>query len=204
MTSKFKIQNLLFRDYSKAEFRTSQNGFTLLELTVVIGVFLVIGTIIVSILNSTFQGNSKVRISNDIAQNGNYALNIITNLLVNSQQFESISDGTTITTFCPTTGINGKSINVVGFDGGVTTILCGDSGANPTYNLSSNSASLIDSSQVILSSDSCTFTCTQADEFSPPRIDVVFTLKNVSADLPENTGNATFRTSVSLRNQDLK
>lgn len=176
-------------------------GFTLLELTVVMGIILVIGTIVVSIVSSTFRGNNMVRISNDQAQNGNYALNVITNLLVNTQQFESITDGSTVTTTCPAAGINGKSITIRGFDGGISTLSCKDNGINPDYLISSNSASLIDASQVSLVPDSCTFTCTQADEFSPPRIDIVFTLKNAS---DQTTGTTTFRTGVSLRNQDFK
>lgn len=192
-----------------------QNGFTLLELTLVMGIFIVIGTIIVTILNSTFRGNTKVRVSNDVSQNGNYALNLISNLLLNSQSFNSISNGTTITTLCSPTGTTGKSVTVTGFDGGVTTLSCNDSGATPTYLISSASASidqsmpssivpLIDSSQVELAPDSCTFTCSQVDEFSPPRIDIVFTLKNAAVNSAESLGSAIFRTSISLRNQDLK
>lgn len=187
----------------------THKGFTLLELTIVTSVFLVIGTIIVTLLNSTFRGNNKVRVSNDVAQNGNYALNIISNLLINSQKFESITSDATVSTVC-SPAITGEAITVRGFDNGMTTLTCEDSGT-----ISSKSAALVDNapvvtsslldiSQVALVADSCSFTCTQSDEYSAPRIDVVFTLKNASADTAENTASSIFRTSISLRNQDLK
>ncbi len=183
-----------------------QKGFTLIELTIVMGIFIVIGTIIVTILNSTFQGNTKARVTNDMSQNGNYALSIITNLLLNSQRFDGIvvtSPACTPSeseTCCSATGTTGKSITVTGLDGGTTTLTCQDSGANPlVFKISSNSASLIDVNQVVVSPGSCSFTCTQVDEYSPPRIDIAFTLRNTSG----NT-SANFRTSVSLRNQNLK
>lgn len=196
MIQKFKIKNLKLK---------IEEGFTLLEMTIVMGIFLVIGTIIVSILSSTFNGNTKVRVSNNVAQNGNYALSIISNLLINSQQFESIETGSTVTTLCSSSGTTGKAVSVTGFDGGVTKLSCKDTGTTPEYTISSNSAILIDKTQVQLATDStCMFTCTQVDEFSPPRIDIVFTLKNSTGTAAEKTGSATFRTSVSLRNQDLR
>lgn len=188
-----------------------ERGFTLLELTIVMGVFIVIGTIIVSILGATFRGNTKTRVTNDISQNGNYALSIMTNLLLNSQRFESIvpSFDSCLTnpnpTCCSTTGTVGKSITFQGLDGGTTTLTCEDTGGDPTiYKISSNSASLTDPGIVRLSpNDTCYFTCTQVDEYAPPRIDIMFTLQNAEVAAGDGQASANFRTSVSLRNQNL-
>ncbi|MBP7832501.1 MAG: type II secretion system protein [Candidatus Levybacteria bacterium] len=189
----------------------NSRGFTLLELTIVMGVFIVIGTIIVSILGATFRGNTKTRVTNDISQNGNYALSIMTNLLLNSQRFESIIPSfSTCTanpnpTCCTPAGTIGKTITFQGLDGGTTTLTCEDTGSDPTlYKISSNSASLIDPEIVRLTpDDTCYFVCTQVDEYSPPRIDIVFTLQNAEVEAGDSQASANFRTSVSLRNQNL-
>ncbi len=192
--------------------RFCQNrGFTLIELTIVMGIFIVVGTIIVSILSASFRGNTKTRVTNDISQNGNYALSIMTNLLLNSKRLESIvpSSGTCSSisnpTCCSSTGTQGKSITLQGLDGGTTILTCEDTGGNPAlYKISSNSASLTDPSLVRLSpSGTCSFTCTQSDEYSPPRIDIVFTLQNAEVAAGDSQDSANFRTSVSLRNQNL-
>ncbi len=186
-------------------------GFTLIELTIVMGIFIVIGTIIVSVLSATFTGNTKIRTTGELSQNGNYALSIITNLLLSSQRFEGIvvttsppCTPTDSTTCCTPTGVSGKSISFVGLDGGTTTLTCEDTGSTPTYVISSASASLsiplIDATQARLSdAGTCSFTCTQVDEYSPPRIDISFSLQNIG-----DGSSANFRTSVSLRNQNLK
>ncbi len=193
--------------------RTNYKGFTLLELTITIGIFIVIGTIILSILTSTFSGNNRASATNEVTQNGNYALSVITNLLSNTQRFDGIvttSPACTPTdsqTCCTATGAVGKVIKFTGHDGGVTTLTCNDAGSSATYLISSTSGTLtpvtvplIDVSQVRLPATSnCSFTCAQVDEYAPPRIDISFTLQDLLG------GNsASFRTSVSLRNQNLK
>jgi len=189
----------------------TNHGFTLIELTIVLGVFIIIGTIIVSILGTTFRGNTKTRVTNDISQNGNYALSIMTNLLLNSQRFDSIVpsfDNCSTNpnpTCCSPTGTTGKSITFQGLDGGTTTLTCQDTGSDPAlFRISSNSASLTDPSIVKLSpDDTCYFVCTQVNEYSPPRIDIMFTLLGADVSVGEGQASANFRTSVSLRNQNL-
>lgn len=183
--------------------RKRKEGFTLIELVIVMGIFVIIGTIIVSILSSTFQGNTKARISTDITQNGNYVLNLLSNLILNSQKFQSITDlSSVVTTTCATTGTTGKSITVTGFDGGNTTLFCDEAATIPT--ISSNSASLLDTSQVKVVPGSCSFTCTQADAYSLPRIDITFQLQNAAGTISEKQATSTFSTSFSLRNTDFK
>ncbi len=174
-------------------------GYTLIELLVVISLLMITGSVVVGILSSAFNGNAKSKITNDLAQNGNYALSIISDIVLNSQNFQSITDSTPTTyTVCTPGGISGLSVSVVGFDGGVTSFACnGDT-------ISSNRASLLDTSRVQLVPGTCKFTCVQADAYSPPRIDITFQLKDANASVSDAQGVATFNTSLSLRNQALK
>lgn len=179
----------------------ASKGYTLLELIVVMVLLIVVGSLIVGILSSTIRGSAKSKITNDLGQNGNYVLSIISDIILNSQNFDSITDFTSTThTSCTPSGISGQSITVTGFDGGTTILSC------YADTISSNSASLLDTSRVRLDPipDLCKFTCVQADEYTPPRIDVTFTLVSANGNSSDTQGSATFKTSLSLRNISIK
>ncbi len=190
MNSKLKTENLKLK---------TNRGYTLIELTVVMILLIVVGTLIVGIINSTLRGSTKSKITNDLAQNGNYALSLMSNLLLSAQKFQSIRSTSPVAgtfTSCENGPLIGDRITLLEFDGGITDLTC-----NGT-NISSNSAALLDSSQVITTA--CSFTCTQTDPYSLPRIDISFQIKNATGATNEKQANATFSTSVSLRNQSLK
>lgn len=194
---KFKISNLKFQ---------INGGYTLIELTIVMVIMLVVGGLVVGIIASAFRGSTKTKITNDVAQSGNYAMSVITNIITNSQKFESFNSLSPVSgsiNRCdtdPASGtsgpFSGDSLTVMGFDGGVTQLSC-----NPDGTMSSNSASLLDNSRV--KATSCLFTCTQLSPFSPPRIDISFNLINISGQTLESQGAGTFNTSVTFRNTDL-
>lgn len=219
--SKFKIQNSKLNTGGNLlpytlDPEPCQMGFTLLELIIVIALFMVTGVLILGVLNSTFKLSNKTRITNDLAQNGNYALSIMSNLLFNSQKLLSYTTSTgVVLNDCTGNPGPGKSITVLGFDGGAATLTCDD--ANGT--ISSTSAifssisptptpyatsSLIDTSQVKLSGASCTITCTQQNPYSPPRVDVSFQLIKSNAVVGEGAPSANFNTSITLRNQNIQ
>ena len=192
---------------------THTYGYTLIELIIVMMLLIITGTVVVGILNATYRGTSKSKITSDIAQNGNYALSTISNVLTNSQQLISFTPANSASiTDCVNTPPAGQSLTVLGFDGGTTTFTCNED----EYTISSSSAifsalpptptpykitQLIDTSRVKLAPATCSFTCTQQDIYSPPRIDVQFQLVNSSGTASDKTGIASFNTSVSLRNQ---
>lgn len=166
-------------------------GYTLIEMITVIAIFVIIGSLITGILYSALRGGSKVGIVSTVAQSGNYALSIISNLITSSVSVLSVG-GVPITDCIgnPT----GTSIEISGLDGGKTTLSC----INET--VSSNSASLLDTSLVKITSSSCTFSCVQADPYSPPIINVGFTLENKTGSLFEKRASAPFKTSAIIRN----
>jgi type II secretory pathway pseudopilin PulG len=182
-------------------------GYSLIELVVVMVVLLVVGGLIVGVVTSALRGGTKTKITNDIAQNGNYSLSVITNIISNAQKFISINSGSPVSgvltrcdidTASGTSGpFTGDKITVQGFDGGITVFACNSDGT-----ISSNSASLTDVSQV--KAESCSFTCFQSDIYSSPRIDIAFILSNASGETTESKGSASFNTSVSFRNNGLK
>lgn len=196
---KYQISNVKCQNRGYTLYLRRREGYTLMELVVVMILLLVVGALVVGILNSTLRGNAKSKITNDLGQNGNYVLTVITDIILNSQNFKSITDSIsgTVYTTCTSSGITGPTISLVGFDSGVTNLVCnGDT-------ISSNSASLLDISRVKLVPGTCSFTCVQADDYSPPRIDVSFQLQNANGSSSDSYGRATFNTSLSLRNKIL-
>ncbi|MGE5041622.1 MAG: type II secretion system protein [Candidatus Levyibacteriota bacterium] len=178
-------------------------AYTLIELLVVIFLLIIVGTLIVGILNSTIIGNAKSKIATDLGQNGNYALSIISDIVLNSLNLDKVTDASgTDYTSCTPTGITAKSLQILGFDGGTTVLKCDDIGYSPSNTISSNSASLLDTTRVKLVTGSCTFTCYQADDYSLPRIDVTFQLTNVSGTAYSDT--AKFSTSLAVRNKKIR
>lgn len=192
-------------------------GFTLVELVIVMALLITTGGIIVGILSSTWRGSNKTRTNSDLAQNGDYALSLMTNLVINSQKlisFTPTNTGVAISD-CTSSPGAGKTFTVLGFDGGATTLTCNDTSA--PYTISSASAvfsavppaptpfstnSLLDTSQVKVTN--CSFVCSQQDAYSPPRIDISFQLTQPSAIAGEGTSGVSFKTSITLRNQSYK
>lgn len=179
----------------------SNEGYTLVELVIVMVLILVVGGMIAQILVSTLRGSNKTKANNAVSQNGNYALSIMSDFIINAKSFTSILPLTPTPAYsCAGTTITGNSVTIQTFDGGTTTFMCDD--VNKT--ISSNSASLLDTSQVSLVPGSCSFTCTQASVYAPPRIDITFKLQNAYGNSAENKADVTFNTSLSVRNYGLK
>ena len=82
-------------------------------------------------------------------------------------------------------------------DGGVTTFSCPLAGQNA---ITSNSASLIDTNRVAVTS--CSFICRQANISDAPTITIQFTLAPIANNQEvQNIGTIPFETSVTLRNR---
>lgn len=190
-------------------------GFTLIELLVVIAVLVFVGFFIGSILFSALRGTNRTNTLTVVRQNGSFAISQTTKMLRNAMNFEGVStDGVGYVTDCTQTvppsptptpdPIKYSYLKITSFDSGVTIFSCSD----PPFTLSSNSASLLDTSTVSIPdvADSCYFTCSQGSISDLPTIGINFLLREViptGALLPEKTASATailFQTSVTLRN----
>ncbi len=175
-----------------------KTGFTLIELMVVVSVLVIAGGIALGTLFSALRGATKSQSVTSVRQNGNSAISQMTKMLRDAKRFEGVSiDGTNYVTSCAVSGY--KAIKITNFDNGITTFKC------DTSTISSNSASLLDTSSVTLAS--CQFTCNQSSVIDTPHIGIIFSLSNFAPTgmipLFENTASAsavTFQTSVVLRN----
>jgi len=187
----------------------SEKGYTVIELLTVAGVMVIIGGVLTGIIVSTLRGTNKTQTSNAIAQNGNYALSVISNILVSSDAIIALRDSSGVILDqdgdC-TSQPNpiGNEIDLRRIDGGITTLACDNQ--TIASESASMSVSLLDTTKVRIDTSSlstCYFKCIQEedDPYSAPSIEVGFVLtsQNQSGAI-ENTGTADFKTSVKLRN----
>ncbi|PIT89377.1 MAG: hypothetical protein COU27_00580 [Candidatus Levybacteria bacterium CG10_big_fil_rev_8_21_14_0_10_36_7] len=173
-----------------------EKGYTLIELLTVISILIILFSIIGGILHSSLRGSSKAKITTAVAQNGNYALSIISNIIISSKAVTKV--GGVDVADC-TASPSGQTITLSRADGGVSVLSC----TNDT--ISSNSASLIDTTSVRVDSTSisnCYFYCNQiaGDPYAVPIVGFGFTLQEKSATLFENKSASKFESSASLRN----
>lgn len=180
-----------------------QRGFTFIELLVVSIAIIAVSVVTGSILTSALRGTNKANTINSIRQNGNYALIQMGKAIQYAKSFDGVStDDTTYVTNCivptPTpTPIQYKYIKVTSFDNTQTTFACLPP-SSPT-NIASNSANLLDTNVVTLSS--CFFTCTQSKISEMPVIGIQFTLSQKSSSgLFENKATIPFQATVIMRN----
>lgn len=184
-------------------------GYTLVELLAVTSIMVIVSGLIAGVLYSTLRGGTKTRSTNDVAQNGNFAMSVISNVAYTAQSVTKI-DGNDIAD-CATPK-KGKSIEFEQADGSSISFLC-DAGKNSIASQSGTTTSyLIDNSttQVDLSDpakDNCSFTCTQSnnDPYAQPIIQISFTVsQRSSSTLFENLASSPFSTSVTMRNYNPK
>lgn len=177
------------------------NGYTLVEALVVMIVLITVGGLIFSVLYTTLRGTVKTDTVNNLTQNGDYTMSLMTNLIRNAQNFGGVSNnGITYQPGCvaPIVGsgtptpspASYKYIKLNNFDGGTTVFSCTGS------SIASNSAILIDTTNINLTA--CSFTCSQNSLFAPPTIGISFTMDSKNGG---NTGaTQTFNETVSMRN----
>lgn len=168
-----------------------QKGFTLVEMLTVITLFVVIGTITMSILLTSFRTSSKTDIVTAIQNNGNYALTQMAKTLRNARGL--------VTPFPCTGGVTTSAITVLTPDDQQVTYSCN---YGSPASIASNGASLLDTSIVALVS--CTFSCSQQSSSDLPTILINFSLQQQStSSFAERIASASavpFQTSVVLRN----
>lgn len=211
MTKSSKFQPKADRpldDKVKSQKLKAPNGFTLIEMLVVITVVMTVGIVVTGILFSAFRGSNKSKAFNNIENNGNYVIAQVSRLTRFSKKFDGVStDGLNFVSNCaqvqppaPTPSpapIAYSHLRITSYDGGQTTFSCS------TSTISSNSASMLDTALVSL--ESCRFTCSQSSPSDFPIISIQFTLTQFKPTgapqfLPEQAPSANFQTSITPRN----
>jgi type II secretory pathway pseudopilin PulG len=175
----------------KKLFSKDINGFTVVELLVVIGSLALILFATTSFLMSSLSSSGKAEALKVVRQNGESAIKAIRSLLVSST---AITDSGCLSSD-PLIGLEPKSLSFTSRNGAVTIACLTD--ASGGY-LASNSARLIDK-DVEINSNDCYIYCLQPPGGSAI-VKVKFTLRlsNQSSLPPKQQISQTFETSVSL------
>lgn len=179
-----------------------QKGYTLVELLAATAIIVIISGLIIGVLYSTLRGGSKTKITNDVAQNGNYALSVISNTALLANDVIAL-DGSPVSDCTAPTPTPAKSIEFKQVDGSTVEFSC-DLGTSSIASKSANVTTyLIDNNSVKVDQATCSFTCSQSNSnpYSSPIIGVSFTVsqRNTSSAF-ENIASSTFNTSVTMRN----
>ncbi len=170
--------------------QSKSNGFTLIEILVVVGLLAVIATIGSNMFFTTLRSSSKSKNLTIVKQNGDYALATIEKLIRDSEKVITNSDGSVCTT-----GMN--KIKTKRLDGSEVEFSCEEEG---TVNglIASNSARLTGSDVKL---DSCSFDCSSQGEFYPQVVSIDFTLSQAAVTTRlEEQASVSFRTTVNTRN----
>lgn len=181
---KFEIGNLKFE---------IAYGFTLIEVIVVIGVFVILSTIILSILVTIIRGSKKSDSVVSVRQDGEHAMDQIVRVLRFAKSLDPA------TTCDGATQLNNITITAV--DLSQNTFTCPATSANPikmnnTTNLTNSNISQV----VVTPVNSCYFVCTQ-NTGRPPTIRINFNLSKVNSNgVLEGNTTIPFQSSVILRN----
>lgn len=175
-------------------------GYTLVELLAATSIIVIVAGLIAGVLYSTLRGGNKTKVTNDVAQNGNYALSVISNTALLADSVTKvggvdIADCTTLK--------SGKSIEFKQNDGSYVAFSC-DGGTQSIASSSANVTTyLIDNNSVKVDPLTCNFSCLQSNgnPYSDPIISASFTVSQRNSGTAfENAASSTFNTSVTMRN----
>lgn len=179
-----------------------KSGYTLIELIVVAGLLAIISGFVATIMITSLRGGAKSKITNEVSQNGNFALSEITREIVKAKNVTFTGGGTCSTDngSIPWDSNSGSSILLDQLDDADpdVTLTC-DPGGRIIKNDGTDDFDLLDNSQV--KQVSCEFVCSQEDIYSTPVIKVSFTITQFStSNSSESIASAEFSTTAALRN----
>jgi type II secretory pathway pseudopilin PulG len=176
-----------------------KNGYTLIELVVVGGILVVISSLVTGILYTTLRSTTKTTVTTNVSQNGSYALSVITNIITSSTEVLNVDNQDDFKD-C-TASPRGSSIELQRLDGGVTTLMCTESGSIASQSAGGSSFDLLNTDAVQIAQNNCSFTCKQSTVYDTPVIEINFSLADKStSSFKEDQASADFDTSVVLRN----
>ncbi len=196
-TNKESKRNLLSIVYCLLSY---SRGYTLVELLAVTSIIVIVAGLIIGVLYSTLRGSTKTKVTNDVAQNGNYAISVISNTAILADSVTKvngvdISDCTTLQT--------GKSIEFKSSDGSTVEFSCDPVEESVASTSAGVTSYLIDNESVKVPQATCSFSCLQPNgsPYDQPIISAEFVIEQRASDaLFENVASSKFDTSVTMRN----
>lgn len=179
--------------------KKTRRGYTLIEMLAVTTILVIIGGLITGVIYSTLRGSSKVKITNDVTQNGNYALTVMARTALLAGYVSRLGNDPIDNCVTPRTS---DSIEFVNQDGGRVTFSCNNNEQSIASSSGSMTSYLIDNTTVKIEPNSCRFTCTQPnnDSYATPVINIAFKVSQRQGSLFENAARSEFQTSVTMRN----
>jgi len=168
-------------------------GFTLIEALIAISMLGIAGLVASSLLLTSLTSSSKVEVSKEVRQNGDYALSVMEGLILSSQSVDCRDEGGSP---------SNKQIWVTDIEGNTAKFLCDD---EMTNKISSSSPAFVfpvdlTGSNVFVSG--CNFTCEQATGL-PTKVDLEFTVSQKgsgSSQRPNEKSSHQFKSEVLLKN----
>ena len=191
----------------------NQSGFTLIELVVVSGILVLSTGLIASVILNTLRGSKKSSNTNYVAQNGNYALSAITDIINKSDEVMSACNNTPSSSLILFSSRENANYTIdCGGSNIVITKQFRDTTPNPP------AVSLLDTNVHL--DGVCRITCSQininsmttptvpnptANPYLNPLIEISFDLTDFAQSQSVDTrARALFNTSVYLRNYQLQ
>jgi len=173
-----------------------KNGFTLIEIMVVVGILGIIAAIGSGAFFSILRGSTKTKTLQMVKQNGDYAISVMGRMIRNARKIEF-----------PTITGESSFITIKNPDGGTTTFKCCEVGFDAL--IASESGSLVcqdarlTSSEVKIENCSGVFNLLDVGQpgVKPAVVKINFNLKQAgTASRPEEQAVVNFQTTITLRN----
>ncbi len=186
------VENFSTRFAHSKNKRITSLGFTLVEVIVVIGIFVILSTILLSILITVIRGTKKSDSILAVKQDGEHAIDQITRNLRFAKALvypNPIGGGAPE---CSNVGLTVDHITVTQINSSQNTFTC-----MPPNNITMDSTSLTNSAITVV--NSCNFICTQ-NTGGPPTIGISFNLSKKNPNGLEDKTSIPFQSSVTLRN----
>lgn len=183
-------------------------GFTLIELLAVTAIIVIVSGLIVGVLYSTLRGGNKSKVTNDVAQNGNYALSVVSQAVILAESVVAMNDELIEDCSVP---ITASSIEFKQANGESMRFACEEDSIIQTIGQNAP-IHLMDKNSVKVTYEpnnpaSCSFTCeqTNGNSYSQPIIRIGFTVSQKSStNLFDSIATSAFNTSVTMRNYSPK
>lgn len=180
------------------------DGFTLVELILVVTILGLVASIIGGILFTTFRSANKASSVTVVRQNGEQALSQMTKQIRAAKTFGGVAgnDGVfrTACTEPNASELQYRHIKITDFSDQEIVFSCTNT---VPYTITANNASLISSADVETADDgnACYFMCVQSASNVPPKIDIFFSLERAGAgSSTDQQSRQTFTTTVVPRN----
>jgi prepilin-type N-terminal cleavage/methylation domain-containing protein len=163
-----------------------KNGFTLIEMIVVVGILGIIAVVGSGTFFSILRGSTKTKTLQTVKQNGDYAISVMERMIRNARVLIN-----------PTADSTVSSITIKNPDGGTTTFSCG---GNPAT-IASNGASLLSNEVKVNDCNNIFNVSVGQPGIKPPVVKINFSLSPVaSLGRSEERAEVNFQTTVTLRN----